>query len=356
MKKFFVGTAAFVLSFMVISTCVEYEISDSKVVVGQANPSPVPNVVKSDRVMQIAKPKTDILWIIDNSCSMAEEQAALINNFDSFINYFIDSGLDWHVGVISTDMLFPDHQGQLRSALGFNFIDEDTPQPTIIFRQMAAMGVTGSGTEKGLDTSYNAIEVHGDDANKDFYREDGLLSIIVISDEPDFSTEISLPEYISWLLNLKIDSSDVTFSSIVCLQEGNLNGVYCANPPGWGSPLVGKQYIEVTNALGGVLWDVRETDWSIVLEELGFLASGLRREFFLSDIPAPGTIEVWVDIIDEQGDKTTYTFEQGMDYTYSKTRNSITFITYVPPQHATINIEYDLLMSYTEIEPEDTER
>jgi hypothetical protein len=355
MKYIFRGIAAVLIS-LGISACIEYEIGGKDIVVGEANPAPIPNLTRLDRVMQVAKPKTDILWIIDNSCSMTEEQTALTNNFDSFINYFIDSGLDWHVGVISTDMLFPDHQGRLRSALGFNFIDEDTPQPTFIFRQMAAMGVTGSGTEKGLDTSYNAIEVHGDDANKDFYREDGLLSIIVISDEPDFSTEISAAEYISWLLNLKIDSNDVTFSSIVCLQEGNLNGVYCSSPPAWSAPQVGKQYIEVTNAVGGVLWDIREADWSIVLEELGFLASGLRREFFLSDIPAPETIEVWVDIIDEEGSKTTYTFEQGMDYTYSKTRNSITFITYVPPQHATINIEYDLLMSYTETEPEDTEK
>jgi hypothetical protein len=339
-------------------SCMEYSINNpSEPVPGVPNPPQLENRIKKDIITQIAKPKTDILWIIDNSCSMVEEQTALTNNFDSFINYFIDSGLDWHVGVVSTDMLFPDHQGRLRSALGFNFIDEDTPQPTFVFRQMAAMGVTGSGTEKGLDTSYNAIEVHGDDANKDFYREDGLLSIIVISDEPDFSTEISTPEYISWLSNLKIDSNDVTFSSIVCLQEGNLNGVYCSNPPAWSAPQVGKQYIEVTNAVGGVLWDIRETDWSIVLEELGFLASGLRREFFLSDIPAPETIEVWVDIVDEEGDKTTYTFKQGTDYTYSKTRNSIAFITYVPPQFATVNIEYILLSSYfgqIELDTDDT--
>ena len=45
----------------------------------------------------------DILWVIDNSCSMTEEQQALSQNFASFVQYFVGSGLDYHIGVVSTD-------------------------------------------------------------------------------------------------------------------------------------------------------------------------------------------------------------------------------------------------------------
>tara|TARA_R100000808_G_scaffold15577_1_gene35858 strand:+ start:5317 stop:6381 length:1065 start_codon:yes stop_codon:yes gene_type:complete len=339
-------------SLLSVVSCVEYSITQPNVIKGEANPPDVKIQVEKDTITQIAKFKTDILWVIDNSCSMSEEQTALTNNFDSFINYFIGSGLDWHVGVVSTDMLHPDQQGRLRSSLGYNFIDENTPQPTLIFRQMAAMGVSGSGVEKGLATSYNAIEVHGEDANKDFYREDALLSIIVISDEPDFSTEITIEEYISWLQNLKDDPEDVIFSSIVCLQEGYLNGIRCDNPPAWTAPLVGKQYIEVTNVIGGALWDIRENNWDEVLDELGFLTSGLKKEFFLSDIPVLETLDVYV----QEPEGNTYEFKLDLDYTYSRVRNSITFISYTPPQYSKVNIEYIPLESfYGDISFEDTD-
>ena len=62
----------------------------------------------------------DVLWVIDNSCSMLEEQTTLINNFGAFIGYFLDSQLDWHIGVTSTDMTNggePGTQGILRSII-----------------------------------------------------------------------------------------------------------------------------------------------------------------------------------------------------------------------------------------------
>ena len=344
MRKFIFSMALFA-SVFAISTCVEYEISDSKVVIGEANPAPVPSVKRLDRITQLARPKTDVLWVIDHSCSMYEEQTALTNNFDAFINYFIGSGLDWHVGVVSMDMTRGDHKGRLRTAGGLTYLDESSPSPAAIFREMAAMGTSGSGIEQGLATSYAALEEHRNDFNQGFYRNDAMLNIIVISDEEDQTTEIGLGEYIAWLKNLKSNTKDVTFSSIVCLQTGTLNGVFCGEHL-FSAMSTGIRYITVTEAIGGVLWDIRETDWSEVLEELGELAVGLKREFFLSDIPIPETLDVWVDIPDPDGEgKLTYSFKQHIDYIYSDTRNSITFITYLPPQYSQVHIKYSLLSS-----------
>ncbi|MDP2310305.1 MAG: lamin tail domain-containing protein [Pseudomonadota bacterium] len=46
----------------------------------------------------------DLLLVVDNSCSMVEEQSKLAGNFDSFIQYFDEAEVDWQLGVITTDV------------------------------------------------------------------------------------------------------------------------------------------------------------------------------------------------------------------------------------------------------------
>ena len=336
--------------FLIAACTPEYEISGGNFVAGEANPPLIENPVRTDRIIQVAKAETDILWVIDNSCSMLEEQTALVNSFDSFISYFIGSGLDWHVGVTSTDMRVGDHPGQsgtLNAVGGYKYIDEDTPNPIEVFEGMALMGIAGSGLEKGRAATYSALEVHQNcEHNLDFYRKDALLSVIMISDEHDSTGNdpVSLSEFISWLLNLKEDPEEVTFSSIVCLSEGYVNGVHCTENTAI-APTVGHDYIDTTNAVGGILWDIRDDNWDLVLEQLGLQAAGLKREFFLGDVPVVDTLDVFVEILEDE-ETTTYNFEIDKDYIYSRPRNSITFITYVPPQFSTVVIEYIPLETY----------
>ena len=93
------------LMALAVSSCVEWEIGDPK----DTTP-PVPNAPEiianpvEDVIQQPERNKVDVLWVIDNSGSMEQEQQALILSFESFIQYFIDSDLDWHIGVTSTDM------------------------------------------------------------------------------------------------------------------------------------------------------------------------------------------------------------------------------------------------------------
>lgn len=45
----------------------------------------------------------DLLLVVDNSCSMIEEQLKLAGNFASFIEYFGEAEVDWQLGVVTTD-------------------------------------------------------------------------------------------------------------------------------------------------------------------------------------------------------------------------------------------------------------
>lgn len=55
----------------------------------------------------------DLLVVVDNSCSMIEEQRKLATNFDTFIDYFEDAHVDWQIGVITTDMEQEQFRGHL---------------------------------------------------------------------------------------------------------------------------------------------------------------------------------------------------------------------------------------------------
>ena len=48
--------------------------------------------------------KLDLLWVVDDSGSMCQEQKILRDNFDRFIDEIDASGVDFHIGVTTTDM------------------------------------------------------------------------------------------------------------------------------------------------------------------------------------------------------------------------------------------------------------
>ena len=55
----------------------------------------------------------DLLLVVDNSCSMVEEQNKLATNFENFIQYFDDAQVDWQLGVVTTDMEQEQFSGKL---------------------------------------------------------------------------------------------------------------------------------------------------------------------------------------------------------------------------------------------------
>jgi hypothetical protein len=300
---------------------------------GKYNPPDLATPLQVDNITQVTIPSVDVLWVIDNSCSMEEEQTALRNSFSDFMHYFTDSGLDYHVGVVSTDMDARQQSGKLQeddSGDGSRYIDTSysADQAVESFRQRANLGTGGSSEERGKDAAWGALVDEANATNAGFYRDDASLSIVVISDERDQS-HTSQNEFISWMENLKTGDAVATFSSIVGPE-----------PNGCRTAEVGRGYLEVTEAVGGIEWSICTDDWSGLLTELGLQAAGLRREFFLSLVPVEDTIQVTVD-----ADGTAETFEAGTDWTYSRTRNSVTFADYVPDPLSVVSIQYEVLAS-----------
>jgi hypothetical protein len=316
--------------------CQEYNLQGDPSLYAAPNPPDLGVPVVDDRIVQVTVAQVDVLWMVDNSFSMEEEQTALTANFDRFMDYFLDSGLDYHVGVVSSDMYASNNgdKGKLRTINGQKWIEPDTQNPVQMFSQMANIGTDGNGDERGLLAVYTALETQAHSYNTGFLRPDAFLSVIAISDEEDSSPDPDMPsrpfptaKFSQWIQGLKSTPDMVSFSSIV----GPRGGCPTSDSPG-------VRYLEVTEAVGGIEWSICSSDWDQVLQQLGMQAAGLRREFFLSQIPVESTIHVWVDTEDNDGNA----------WTYDRARNSVTFDEFVPDPLAEVHIDYELLSAWGE--------
>ena len=305
--------------------CVEYEVSAPAQILGVNNPLPLETPVDTDRLVQRTVPEVDVLWTLDNSCSMQEEATKIVENFPRFLDYFLGSGLDYHIGIISTNMELEGHRGELQGAQGQKWIEPDTPNPELVFSEMTPFYPGISHNESGRDSIHAALALQTE-ANAGFLREEASLHVVLISDEDDHSLNITKPEFISYLDTLKPDEEGrLSFNSIVGLQV-----------PCDGSFERGRDYIDVTNDIGGILWSICDANWAPVVEALGLQAAGLQREFFLARQPVVGSIEVAVIT-----GGVTYEFAEGDDWFYTVSRNSVTFVEYIPDALAEVRITYE---------------
>ena len=296
------------------------------------NPPDLGVELHTDAFEQTSSSSVDVLWVVDNSCSMWEEQTALAESFSSFMTWFSATDLDFHVGVISTDMDDLREQGRLHEDQDTLWIDRSFGSDEALdsFAARAQMGTSGSTAERGRDAAYSAIAVHGSDANEGFYREDAALSIIAISDEEDAS-EMTVTDFVSWAKALKPIAGRVSFSAIVGPESG------CDTAE------AGTGYLQTASELNGATESICASDWTSVLDALGLHSAGYQREFFLTRVPVEDTITV--EVLDASD--TRQTVDVGDGFTYSRSRNSVSFVEGPPEPGSSIEVEYQLLESAT---------
>ncbi len=154
----------------------------------------------------------DVLFVIDNSGSMGQEQTNLIANFPGFIAVLEGSGLDYRVAVTTTGrdynytMTFPigggipmsqtggDNGTMLKSAaMTRRWIEKADADVSGTFSAVANVGVNGPSDEMPLSAMRDAFEERlTDGTNAGFHRPEALLAIVMLTDEEDCSYEQSV--------------------------------------------------------------------------------------------------------------------------------------------------------------------
>ena len=235
---------------------------------------------RTERFEQIDTKEVDVLFVIDDSCSMREEQQALAVNFAQFIRAADARAVDFHIGITTTDTT------QVAGRLVGPVITRATPNFQETFRTQSAVGTRGSGIETGLEAMQGALDEadRGTGFNAGLLRPDAALVVIIVSDEDDQSV-LTVTEYATDLI--RRSSSEV----LTAVVSGQSTG--CQGASGFADPAA--KYEQFLTFFPNGVSESICADWGQTLASLGGQAFGLRRVFRLAIPPSPTrglTVEV----------------------------------------------------------------
>ncbi len=161
--------------------------------------------------------KMDIIFVIDDSGSMEEEQQNLAANFPKFISkidsFKTKSGskLDWRIAVTTTalnitynisipfggtlPMTEKGDDGAFRMPSGCGgtqrrWVEKSDANASSDFQCRAKAGTSGSSIEMPLEATKLALNDRvADGTNAGFLRDDALLALVILTDEDDCSRD-----------------------------------------------------------------------------------------------------------------------------------------------------------------------
>jgi hypothetical protein len=318
--------------------------------------------------------KVDVLWVIDNSGSMATSQQKLASNFKAFIRRFTGGNTDFRMAVTTTDAyLVPYYNdttdptqpryslARLRPGkdLSNNLhytMDPSTPDLENVFLTAIQQGISGAGDERAFSSFEQALS---SPLNTGFHRPGAFLSVIIVSDEDDFSHNdlsddpanrmkkyyfsenyndpnmYSITKYTDFLKqftagdgagkNFSVNSiSSIDEACATILRNGQANA----------AQKVSHRYFSLVDATGGVKGSLC-SDFGQTLDIISGSILNLSSVFQLNRVPNPDTIVIYVNgVVVPPG---------AVDgWTYDAATNSISFNgTAIPAAGADVNITFD---------------
>ncbi len=163
--------------------------------------------------------KVDLLFVIDDSGSMADQQESLIASFDGFmrgVRQRLAGVQSYHVGVVTSEDYYANAPGcgaigslvtrtggPLSSnrdcapfASGARYLTQDEPDLAARFRCIAQVGTGGSDNERMARAMLNAVNPANNApgrCNAGFARRDSLLVIVLVTDEDDVAEPCDTP-------------------------------------------------------------------------------------------------------------------------------------------------------------------
>lgn len=274
----------------------------------------------------------DILWVIDDSGSMANQRKTLVNNFDRFLLELLKLKVNWQMGVTTTN---PIDLGKLRGTT--KIIKTTTPDPKAVFDFNTTFAMSRARWEQGLrmgELAVTGTNIAPGGPNDGFLRPTAALAVIVVTDEDDHS--YGDPDYYARTFKSskgKGNEGLVTFSTIAgttptgCTPAGeSIFFGSLAEPP--------FRYASVSTKTGGVVGSICDASFENTLVQIAEALNTLRRVFPLTLTPLLSSLTVKVNGVIIPHDPVS-----GWDYRADT--NSIVFLgTYIPPPGAILRLEY----------------
>ena len=230
----------------------------------------------SDRFDVATDPPVDLVFAVDQSSSMNDDAALLGENFSLFIEALEAVTTGWHLGVVTYD----------HGCFNDGVLTTDTADLASTFEAAVAEGDDDVvDTEALFRLVDRALKQTGDGScNADFLRDGALLHVVVISDEPERSTETAS----AWTWDYWLDRWAAYVSGASLLK---VSGVIDTDGCNEGS----EGYAEAIAATDGRALSICDGDWADYALELAQASAEFAWVYAPSQDAAPASVEVFVD-------------------------------------------------------------
>ncbi len=283
---------------------------------GTVDPDVELELQRDEFVQSGEMPKVDILWVIDNSGSMRDEQEAIAANFETFISGFVSNSVDFKMAIITTDVSARGAPVNPLNALTLAAATSNRAQFISNFQTYINVGISGSWDERGLETT----ELFLDNYGSSFLRDGAYLNIIVVSDENDHSA-LSLYQGFENSIASYLPGRESFIKMFSIVEIDNIDPLF-----------VGARYIEKSSYFGGISVDI-DDNFSTTLSSVGETIVNLVDSFALTKTPYNDVVNVSVNGI---------TATKNVDFIYNSSTKSIQFKAgHIPSAGDLITIEYD---------------
>ena len=261
------------------------------------------------KAQNLLKYKASILWVVDNSYSMQKYQELLLSEMDAFLDTLAQSGIDFHLGLTSTDM-------RSSSGTGGKFIGSPavlnlrTGGWDSLFKERFVLGENGSNRERGLDSVHTLLT-----KEKHFVDTEAPLILIFLSDEEDSSLE-DTSYYIDFLNGIKPPPNvrvkmgwQAHFFGVLTPED---RGPNCNGRDTQMTKLkVGTRYLDLVNASDGISVSICEGNFQFqsALSKIKKMLFHFFTDYKLDQLPIEETIRIYVN-----GNKLYKSEENGWMY------------------------------------------
>lgn len=260
--------------------CNEYRLGDPDAEVSEP-------VRVEESFVQAPWPGLDVLFVVDSTGSMAEEQQGFADAADRFVAALEGQGVAWQVGVTTTD---PADAGALQGRPWIITAGADDAAESLA--AALQVGTASAPPAAGLDSATQALtDLEG--LNHGFRREDAALHVVFVSDGDDESGAVLGEDPVGG------------FEAVLDAEAGRTGRVARASavvgdvPTGCeganGTALPGTRYAAVAEATGGMVASICDGDFGDVADAIGELAVEWQRVFPLQAVPEPEGAEVEVN-------------------------------------------------------------
>ncbi|MBX2796188.1 MAG: DUF2460 domain-containing protein [Myxococcales bacterium] len=253
--------------------------------------TPDRTVLVEQTFVQQPLPRVDLLFVVDDTASMTQEQAALATHFALLADGLDAAGVAWQMGAVTTSMGGED-AGVLHGQPWI--VTPGTPQRDDAFAQAIQVGTEGTDEEAGFAAAAEALALAGPrEPNAGFRRPDAALHVVVVSDADDQSD--------AWF-----DTDPVgAFLDVLAAEEAaaglpvRVSAVVGPTPSGCtsitGTAQPAERYAEVVRQTGGALMSICAANFQPLLADIGAASLQYPSAFALRERPEPGSVEVVVD-------------------------------------------------------------